>query len=520
MVAFIFRNFAVVFFPVVFCVVGGGSLGSADVKIEVDAASVINTMRGGMGASWHAIEEPIPYGPGKTEGGSAWGGHPPAEDQKAWREIYRHADWLGLDWCRVEVEQRMYQPRRDRFDWDNGEMRILHRILDWCQRRKADVFLQQMWGNVEWNTFPEWRDDATRRVHSGPLSMEDFAGGLAALVEHLVRRKGYTCIRWLSIVNEPGHGWSWWQRPPNEPMPLKPGLAAVRKALDEKGLEVPLSGPDWTDLPPLEPEKIDFDHLIGAYDIHSYWANFDWREGGYPLSVAEKRLADWAKWAHRRKKPLFLSEVGSMAFGWRDSHPGPSSHEAGLKDVEIVIRGLGVGIDAFNRWSFVNRGDLDGQWQMINTWDREKKKLLKEITPHANSYFLYGLLTRFTAKHSSVLKSRVQGGILEDHRRVFAAALRSPAGHLTLLVVNDADREWDATFSLSGSQEARTLHRYRRTGADRDRADVPVEAAAEFELPEGGGTFRDSLPASSASVYTTYRLSHHQAGIIAEEGRR
>ena len=33
-------------------------------------------------------------------------------------------------------------------------MRILYRILDWCQRNKADVFLQQMWGNVRWNAFP------------------------------------------------------------------------------------------------------------------------------------------------------------------------------------------------------------------------------------------------------------------------------------------------------------------------------------------------------------------------------
>jgi hypothetical protein len=35
----------------------------------------------------------------------------------------------------VELEQRMYEPERNRFDWDNPEMRILYRQLDWCQRR-------------------------------------------------------------------------------------------------------------------------------------------------------------------------------------------------------------------------------------------------------------------------------------------------------------------------------------------------------------------------------------------------
>jgi len=489
---------------------------SADVSIEVDAGRVLHTMRGGMGASWHAIEQPIPYKPGQSEGGSAWGANPPAQDEAAWRELCRHADWLGMDWCRVEVEQRMYEPERGRFDFDNPEMRILYRILDWCQRRQVDVFFQQMWGNVAWNTFPQWRDDPVGRVHSGPLSMDDFAEGLAALIEHLVKRKGYTCIRWLSITNEPGHPWSWWTRPPKEAMPLKPGLAAVRRALDKRGLNVPLSAPDWTDLPALEPDKIDFDELIGAYDVHSYWANFDGREGGYPLSVAEKRLSDWTRWAHARGKPLFLSELGTMAFGWQNDHPGPGSYQSGLKDAELVVRALSVGVDGLNRWSFVNRGDLDGQWQLVDTWDRGGKRLLERFSPHPNTYYLYGLLSRFTAKHSAVLGCRLEGGRLENRPRVFAAALRSPGGNLTLLVVNDADSPWQADVALRGLSAGRTLCRYRVTHADRDRSDVVVSAERHFDVPSGNASFQDTIPELSLSVYTTYNRPHGEAGVVAE----
>ena len=97
--------------------------------------------------------------------------------RRAWRQIYRHADWLGLDFCRVELEQRIYEPERDQFTWDSPEMRILYRILDWCERRHVDVFLQQMWGNVDWNAWPEFRGDPVKRVHSGPYSMEEFADG-------------------------------------------------------------------------------------------------------------------------------------------------------------------------------------------------------------------------------------------------------------------------------------------------------------------------------------------------------
>ncbi len=486
------------------------------VEIVVDTASALHTMRGGFGASWHAIEQPIPYGAGFTHGGSAWGGNPPADNESAWQQIVRCADWLGMDFCRVEVEQRMYEPQRGRFDWNNPEMRILYRMLDWCEKRHVDVFLQQMWGNVDWNTFPEWRGDPVRRVHSGPVSMEDFADGLATLMEHLVRRKRYTCIRWLCINNEPGHAWSWWLRPPKKPMPLAPGLAAVRRALDERGLTVLLSGPDWTDLPPLEPEKIDFDKFVGAYDVHSYWANFDGRDGGYPLAVAEQRLADWARWAHARGKPLFLSELGTMAFGWRNSDPNPGSYPAGLKDAELVVRALNVGVDAFNRWSFINRGDLDGQWQLIDTWDRDRKKLLDRFTPHPNSYYLYGLITRFTAKHSAILACRVEGGRQQDRQRVFAAALRSPDGNLTILVVNDAEAAWDATLSVRGLADAQSINRYRMTRDQQNRRDVVVEPTATLAFSDSNTALRDCIAPFCLTVYTTYRRARDEAGVFGD----
>lgn len=60
---------------------------SHDVHITVNTATTLNTMRGGIGASWHAIELPMmhrqdadPIFVSKNDGGSGWGGYPPAED--------------------------------------------------------------------------------------------------------------------------------------------------------------------------------------------------------------------------------------------------------------------------------------------------------------------------------------------------------------------------------------------------------------------------------------------------------
>ena len=98
-------------------------------------------------------------------------------------------------------------------------------------------------------------------------------------------------------------------------MPLQPGLAAVRKALDAKGIAIPLSGPDLTGgVPPLEPKQFDFLDLLGAYDFHSYDENFDWHgKGG--MARFDKTTAAWAAWAHKNGKPLFMSEFGTLANG-------------------------------------------------------------------------------------------------------------------------------------------------------------------------------------------------------------
>jgi hypothetical protein len=485
------------------------------VAITVDLSTVSRTMAAGIGASWHAIDEPIPVAGDRSHGGSAWGANPPASYEARWSQVFRHARWLGLDFCRIEIDHRMYEPERGRFTWDGPEMRVLYRILDYCERTGVEVFLQQMWENVDWNAFPEWRGDPSWRVHSGPASLADFAVGFTALTEHLVRKRRYGCIRWLSITNEPGYDWSWWNRPPNVPMPLAPGLEAVRLELDRRGIQIPLSGPDWTDLPALDPSKIDFDRFIGAYDIHSYYARFDWMEEvGYPMSAGMAHLRDWAEWAHARNKPLFLSELGTMAFGWGGSHPGPGTYEAGLKDAEMVVRAINAGVDGLNRWSFTNRGDLDGQWQLIDTWDTGRNALRERITPHPNVYYLYGLLSRFAARRSAVVGCSLEGGALAGTPRVFATALRSPTGEITLMAVNDAPQAWNARISVNGTMKRRTLYRYQITRDQKARVDARVDPAARFELRAGKAVLTDSLPASSVVVYSTYRRNHDDEGVV------
>ncbi len=205
-----------------------------------------------------------------------------------------------------------------------------------------------------------------------------------------------------------------------------------------------------------------------------------------------------------------------MAYGYGGSNPGPSSYASALKDAELVVRRINAGADGFNRWSFLNRGDLDGQWQFIDTWDRKEKKLLKQYTPHPNTYFVLGLLSRFIAKHSDALDCSVDGGKVAPWQGVFAAALRSPKGNLTLAVVNDAKAEYKASFELRGLAKDSTLYRYSVDETDRDREDLKIDPQAEYRLPRAALTFTDRLAPMSVTVYSTYKLTHSDDGIMAE----
>jgi len=484
---------------------------ASDATLKIDAGQPVRTMRGGLGASWHAMETPIPG----HEGGSGWGAFPPADDEAAWQSLYRHADWLGLDWCRVELEQRIYEPERNHFDWDSPEMRILYRILDWAETRHTQVFLQQMWGNTTWNALPELRDDPAKRVHSAPLSVDDFADGYAELINHLVKVKGYKSIRWLSLNNEPGQDFSWWQGPDLKPLAPTPDFKKARAALDRRGINLPISGPDWTDMPPLEPAKIDFDPYIGAYDVHSYWADFD-KPGELSMSTTVAHITDWANWAHQRNKPLFLTEVGSMVYGWQGTNPGPGSYESGLKNASLVIRAINAGTDGFNRWSFVNRGDLDGQWQLLDTWDVKEGRLLTQFKPHINAYYMWALLSRYTALNSQVLALHTDGGAVDGIQRLVATGLRSPKGQITVLVVNESDKDMSGTIELDNLAGAIKLYRYRMTPSDRDRSDITLKPEAHFKVSSGHPACRDSFPARSISVYSTYNLGPNDKGVQAE----
>lgn len=475
--------------------------------ISVNLAKINHTMAGGIGASWHAMGPNVVHytdligRDNRTCKGSAYGGNPPAVPafDKAWDDVRRHASWLGLDFIRVEIAMEMYEPERERFVWDNDEMKTLYRILDHCQKNNVDVYMSMMWQGVEWNAHP-----GINRLQSSPKSVTDFAISYATLLDYLVKAKGYSCIHWITVNNEPGMDNGWWIGSDAKPDSIMPAIRAMSTELNKRGLKnIALCGPDshQIKLSNFKPN----DPSVGALAIHNYYGN------------PNETFAEGVQFAKELNLPFFVAEMGTffsadfegdqMAMGGPRSEAS-KSYEHQMINAEKILVGLNMGVDGFSRWSFVNRGDLDGQWQLVRTWNPNLWDFKRNVEPEPVPYYSFGIITRFAAKHSDILETKADSG------NYVVAALKSPKGETTIYILNKSDKEIDISLSLLGLTENLTLNKYQVTQQEIQKTDFKLIPVKSFNLQKKANILADKSPPLSITTYSTYNLGQEDAGII------
>lgn len=97
--------------------------------------------------------------------------------------------WMDPDWQRMFFWYKDWNPSGDweTFDFDTPNMRSHYRTLDLYQQMGATVNVV----GVEWGVKHPYGD------------VEKAARGIVALLEHLVKAKGYTCVQEWTLTNEP-----------------------------------------------------------------------------------------------------------------------------------------------------------------------------------------------------------------------------------------------------------------------------------------------------------------------------
>lgn len=277
------KIFATLLFPAILACGCAGSLktstNEATVTVSVDAGTVVNSGYIGNGAQWDPYS--LNYGNGPVEISDA-----------DWNKIYSRLDNMRPAFVRM-MQNTVSRVRDGVLDTSAG-LDHLCRLLDYCQSRNVTVMFGD-WGG--------WMVDPKAKTVNMPLIAQ-----AADYVRFLVEEKGYTCIKYYNLINEPN---GWWSTTAGDFDLWEDAMIALGREFREKGLseKVSLVGPDtaiwsagesWW----VSRTRDEFGDIIGLYDIHTYPSKITINSGEYAeiISAYRKEVPEGKK--------IVMGEIG------------------------------------------------------------------------------------------------------------------------------------------------------------------------------------------------------------------
>ena len=205
----------------------------------------------------------------------SWTGSPTLTDSD-WNKLYKRIRFMHPSIVRIMVADGWNYLIDNQYNSSKSEP-VLIKILNFCQQEGLTVILGEWGHNGDTSIDQEWLEQST-----------DF-------LQWLVVTKGYSCIRYFNMVNEPNGSWS----TINGNYSLwKNLIEAFYVKLTEKELDssVKVLGPDvavWTKALTswIYNTKSDLSAEIGAYDIHTYPTETTVRDGSYQTMIKAYKSA-------------------------------------------------------------------------------------------------------------------------------------------------------------------------------------------------------------------------------------
>lgn len=405
--------------------------------------------------------------------GVQWSAYPHADAEEAewgflmtddkWEELYRRLDYVNPRIIRVmDVAVWRYYKGLDKagspiIDYNTQEVKSLYKLLDYCQLNNIKVLFG------EWGTPGFWNED--KNVPDITLADDDrWILMITGYLQHLIVDKGYTCIMYYNLVNEPN---GYWASTDGDWDQWKRGYLKLANALHKQGLGryVQLAGPDavvqWDH--PTHPKKAldwvystikEMDSVTGVYDIHMYADQHLVRNGNL-----EQFLLPMTKATKDQNKPFILGELGmkyvdelgeeNIRRGKADTHAGEDDSSMFVYDyfygvdmadatVQSMLSGFGSAI-AWNLDDAMHTVEDKGEktqlkkWGMWNILGEELCNDVNELIPRPWSY-IWTLLCNLLPPKSLIIRA---DEIPSDDKIRFVAAKHTQG--FTGIVVNQSE---------------------------------------------------------------------------------
>lgn len=250
-----------------------------EVTVRIEASTMVNDHYIGNGAEWDPYQ--LDYGEGRMQ-----------ISETDWQKLYERLDFMRPQFIRMMINTSSFF-REGRFVPEQ-QMEVMAPMLDYCQRRGITV----MFGDWGWSVID---------TKQGSPNEENMRHAVD-LLDYLVNSKGYSCIRYYNLINEPNGDWA----ATNTSFSLwASAIEMFHELMRERGMEkqVMIAGPDVAIWDRKEAWWVDstttrLGDYVGLYDIHTYPSKCTVNSGEYSEIIR----------AYREKVPagkkIVMGEIG------------------------------------------------------------------------------------------------------------------------------------------------------------------------------------------------------------------
>jgi hypothetical protein len=307
---------------------------------------------------------------------------------------------------------------------------------------------------------------ARARSQPGP-----FMAQFAAVLDNLVRSRGFTNIRWVTIQNEPNTT--------NLPMTLYETLyRELHAQLAARGLrgQIGLMGGDLVQMNQRIWFRYIAEHMsdiLDAYSVHIYWDYWDTAKLANRLKDVRKIVAE--ELSPEQRKPTFITESGVTGIAnfvgkpvlepgyWADGTPIARTNIAAFQQLWFDVLSAQLGFEGSVKW--------DAYWGKYDAGNQAYSMIgpAAEGWPLFPTYHAMRLLLQTTARGWQVLG--VDPWVADDWTigipdgaEKEIAAYGGPNGELTLLGLDTHGGQLNAassevpTYSIGGLPPATTFN--------------------------------------------------------------
>ena len=375
--------------------------------------------------------------------------------------IRQRVEWMHLPISRIMMQCKYCYKGDGKYDMNSPSMKALCRNLDVCQQLGTTVFLT------------DWGIEKTWEAILGVTKVDDpkYAEIIGTYMDYLIKTRGYTCIKYFIMVNEPNLEIVDWNR-------WKQGVMNVSAELKKRGLDkmVQLAGSDESDNEKWHLMAVDqLKNVLGAYDVHRYVET--------PL-IKSGSVYDWFKSLREyalkndpgaKNKPIIVGEAGPRTSGsGAAGNPLNLEYANGVLMADYAAQAANAGAAAVSAWMLDDNSHNDFNWGM---WKSKAKGM--GLKPW---FYTWSLLCRYFPSGSQILTTP----IISPDARILVAHKKKA---WTFCIVNESTKPLTLHLSVSKGPSSVTFRRYAYTpsSAKSDAHGFPVpQDKVTWNLSQGG----------------------------------